>query len=566
MATKKVLNLEVDSNIGQVSKDAKEAASEFQFMGVSLNSVKSAFSKIIPTAKAMFGTIKAGIISTGVGALVVAVGSLVTWFTKTKKGAETLLVVFKGVGAAVNVIVDRISKFGGGIAKILSGNVKAGLTDMKNSFKGIGDEIRSDTTAAMNLQMAFNNLRDRQRDLNVETAQARADIEAYKLIAEDVTKTEEERLSAAQKAFKIENNLLDKRISNAEDSLKLQREEMELSENMAEDLDAEAQLQIDLANIKQESVTKQIELNNKINAIEAETRAKRKERHDTRMQELADQRAAEFNIAEETSRIEEELATARLKTEEDRQLEAIIKKRDIALEAAEQEIKDLEDLERRKTAINELFQEEYFAFLEKTSLVEIEGNERTAEQIIAGEKHKAQAVHQIRMADANNLSSAVGLMKMFAGENEGLMAGAIVAENVAGIAKTVIQTQASNAATIAQGAALAIPTGGASVATAAALVTKTNIAAGISIAASIAATAQALGQLGKGGGGGSGGASLPSASSGGGGGGTPAPEFATGTFELSGGQEIEPMRAYVVSDEITQSQNALEIIRRRATI
>ena len=40
----------------------------------------------------------------------------------------------------------------------------------------------------------------------------------------------------------------------------------------------------------------------------------------------------------------------------------------------------------------------------------------------------------------------------------------------------------------------------------------------------------------------------------------------SGAFELTGGQETQPIQAYVVSDEITDTQNALAIIRRRATI
>tara|TARA_R110002153_G_scaffold61007_2_gene164692 strand:+ start:5111 stop:6784 length:1674 start_codon:yes stop_codon:yes gene_type:complete len=46
----------------------------------------------------------------------------------------------------------------------------------------------------------------------------------------------------------------------------------------------------------------------------------------------------------------------------------------------------------------------------------------------------------------------------------------------------------------------------------------------------------------------------------------PAPQMMSGAFELTGGQETQPIQAYVVSDEITDSQNALAIIRRRATI
>jgi hypothetical protein len=46
----------------------------------------------------------------------------------------------------------------------------------------------------------------------------------------------------------------------------------------------------------------------------------------------------------------------------------------------------------------------------------------------------------------------------------------------------------------------------------------------------------------------------------------PAPQMMSGAFELTGGQEVEPARAYVVSDDITNNQNKLAIIRRRATI
>jgi hypothetical protein len=59
----------------------------------------------------------------------------------------------------------------------------------------------------------------------------------------------------------------------------------------------------------------------------------------------------------------------------------------------------------------------------------------------------------------------------------------------------------------------------------------------------------------------SGGGSVPSASAV-----PPAPQMMSGAFQLEGGQEVEPQRAYVVSDDITANQNALAVIRRRATI
>ena len=49
-------------------------------------------------------------------------------------------------------------------------------------------------------------------------------------------------------------------------------------------------------------------------------------------------------------------------------------------------------------------------------------------------------------------------------------------------------------------------------------------------------------------------------------GGSPAPQMMSGAFELSGGTEPEAFKAYVVTDEMTNSQNQLANIRRRATI
>ena len=105
---------------------------------------------------------------------------------------------------------------------------------------------------------------------------------------------------------------------------------------------------------------------------------------------------------------------------------------------------------------------------------------------------------------------------------------------------------------------MAIPTAGASVATAAALVTSNNIAAGIGIATNIAATAKGLQALGGGGGAPKGGSiSTPRGESN-------IPEFnvvgAAPENQLAqaiGQNDQQPIKAFVVSNEITNAQ-ALE--------
>ena len=87
-----------------------------------------------------------------------------------------------------------------------------------------------------------------------------------------------------------------------------------------------------------------------------------------------------------------------------------------------------------------------------------------------------------------------------------------------------------------------------------------GIAAAAAVASGIA-NVKAIASTGGGGGGGSVSATTPTASAV-----PPAPQMMSGAFQLEGGQEVEPQRAYVVSDDITDSQNGLAIIRRRATI
>ena len=88
----------------------------------------------------------------------------------------------------------------------------------------------------------------------------------------------------------------------------------------------------------------------------------------------------------------------------------------------------------------------------------------------------------------------------------------------------------------------------------------------INMAAVIAAGMANIQQImatdgGSGGGGGGAGGSIAAAAPQ-----APAPEMLSGAFTLGGGVTPEPMQAYVVSDDITNNQDKLAAIRRRATI
>ena len=86
-----------------------------------------------------------------------------------------------------------------------------------------------------------------------------------------------------------------------------------------------------------------------------------------------------------------------------------------------------------------------------------------------------------------------------------------------------------------------------------------GVAAAAAVAMGLKNIAAIKGANSSGGGGGGGNITAPNTS-------TPAPQMMSGAFDLTGGVEPEAMRAYVLTDEMTSSQNQLANIRRRATI
>ena len=149
------------------------------------------------------------------------------------------------------------------------------------------------------------------------------------------------------------------------------------------------------------------------------------------------------------------------------------------------------------------------------------------------EKQKEQVVQSGVNAQLDAYSALTGALGALAGENKELA-----------LAQAIIDTYA------AANAVLKDPTlvGPARFASAAAV-----IATGLANVQSIMNTQVP--------GGGGGGGSAPNVATA-----QPAPQMMSGSFELSNTAAPEPMQAYVVSDDITNNQDKLAAIRRRATI
>ena len=616
----------------------------FKVFGLSLNGISASFKKIVPAAKLAFSSIKAGLISTGIGAFVVALGSITLWFTKTKAGAEALTKIFAGFGAAISVIVDRITDFVSAVGKLLSGDISGGLSAMKNTFMGIGDEIVRETQKAVELKEALNRLADAERELNVETAKRKADIEELRRAADDMNLSAEERIEKLQRAAQIEQNQMEQRVANAAEAVRIQQEQMAQSKNMKEDLQALADLEINLANIRRESAKVQRTLQRKENAIRRQQRAAERAAHKRYIQRQNEKIRKQNQTVQEFNKLYQEDFLSSIKSEEKKEKvqaelrfqaredeinetvfnakkreklladnftifekeknDIRIKFRKLREEQDKQEAAQLLAREQENTlmliknerdrASKELdfqeeaemkaiegtrnFEEQKEAIEEKYRILRKQKKDQEAEEDkardgdvaafkvemlaqgldvfsrildVQGQDLENSYKKEIQLAEKNGKSTEA-IEKKYEAKRRKLAEQ----QKQVKIGMAVIDTYQSAVGAYASAMALPPPAGLVMAPISAALA----VAAGLAIVAMIMKTPVAGSGGGSAGGGGGGGASA------GGGGMPPAPEFMTGGFTLPDSEEPEPIKAFVVTDEMTSSQNQLANIRRRSTI
>lgn len=264
--------------------------------------------------------LKLALISTGIGAIVVLLGSLVAWLAKTQKGTEVLSNIMSSFGAIINVIIDRVAKFGGALVKIFSGDFSGGAKEMKEAFSGIGEEIANDAKQAWELNDALQQLDKMEVMLSMRRSANKAQIEELKKISEDTTKSADERLKAIEKAYNMEQKDLELQTQVAEQRLAntlgytemndevrklissikegdVSADEMisklGLSESTIEDLREFREQFNALQELQESSYTRQTEQQNKINTIKKEASDYAKSLRD---KELAEIRKAEDEL------------------------------------------------------------------------------------------------------------------------------------------------------------------------------------------------------------------------------------------------------------------------------
>ena len=626
-------NKELDAGNEKLATSVLDIAQNYTSMGGSIRRVRGLVGKLVPTFKMLFKTIKLGIASTGIGVLVLALGAVFTAMMSTEKGGKALKAIMNGIGEVVNFIIKPLQIAGDAILSLF----------------GVEDTNSIDSAEKLASELA--NIESAMAAINLQRSKDKVQLDANQRVIDDTTKSEKERLKAAEDNFKINKKNNQDELAALQETLKaqtkhLKQKEADLRHEKRREAEhgrsakrKEEEQNVNKALKNQQATLKKIsDLQGQLIINERNYGDEVKRIQSFRKQEMqeiiqkaldnikkrkeAEKKANELRIAANKQvnavidKLTDELAVSALKTEEEKELKKleIQKKNELASinnskankavkdaaillldekfkeqEAAitkkyddiDQEKKDKEAEDLKKLREENLLAEEQdenkrqLKLLELQKVAELEQiakHENFAELKLEIDKKykrleaevdkKAKADQEERDQEAHDakMGMAVDGMNLIK-EIANFEADQAVAKD-----KEIEKSQ-TRGAKIAKAVALAQAaiTGTEGVMNTFTSAGKSPLASVIPgyqfIQAGLAAgfAAQNIRKIAAG---------EPPSDTGGDGGvdTTPAPAMMGGAFTLGEAAAPEPVRAFVVTDEMTNSQNQLANIRRRATI
>ena len=502
--------MEVKSNIGEVAKDTDKLTTASGKAKKGVGGIGKAF-------KGMGTAIKAA----GIGLVVALLAKLMEVFSKNQK----VLDVFNTAMTALSIAFNDLFGFISNNIGTVTGYFKELFEDPSLKIKELGTAIKDGLVVRFNeflevlglVGKAFGQLIDGEFSKAFDTIK-----EAGVQVVDVYTGVDD----SVAKVTKTIKNYVTETIKQADaitqTAKAADRAAVQFAMLNAQFL-KDAELQRQIRDDETKTFEERIEANNKLNDILGEQQ--KLQREQVQIGITAAQQQFDINASEENFILLQESKVAMLELEEtitgqlsEQKTNQVSLEKELLETQKEVRAEGLSGLERELQDLQD-------AYDLKLEMARKSGMDTTAitKQF---EKQNTEVVQANMNEQLEAFSGLAGSLSALAGDNKALA-----------VASAVIDTYVGANKAFAQGGVAGFATG-ASV-----------IAAGLNNVRTILAT------------------DVPS--SGGGGGSAPAPpapQMMSGAFDISGGVAPEATKAFVVTDEMSNSQNQLANIRRRATI
>lgn len=350
MGKKIVVDLEVNSNKGvkevkNLNKELNNTNKELSgatntldsFTGGAVTKIKGFKGAIGNLAKG-FKSLRVAIISTGIGALIIAITAVAQAFRSTEEGQNKFAKLMAVLGAVTDVFTDRLAALGRGlinlftdpietlknfgksikefvmdkvdsavkslglmgsaISKLFKGDFSGALNDAKDGIVGLNkalnpaviivDALTKSTKelvkelkeeAKIAGQIADQRAKADKLDRELIVSRAEANRDRAELLEKAVNKEKfslQERIGFLTEAGKLEEDITNKEIKAAQLRLDAKVRENALGDSNKQDLEEEARLKAELINLETAKLTKQKLVTSQLNALLKEESAKKK--------------------------------------------------------------------------------------------------------------------------------------------------------------------------------------------------------------------------------------------------------------------------------------------------
>jgi hypothetical protein len=507
---KEVLEMEIKSNTKEVTKDVGK-------LGKATNAVSGGVKKLGVSFGSLFKAV-------GVVALLnKAFEVLQEVFMKNQKVVDIFNTAMTALSIAFNDLFGYIENNLGAITgffKEIFENPAERIQELGTTIKeGLIDRFNEFVEVLGLAGKAFGQLISGEFSAAFDTIK-----EAGKQVVDVYTGVDGSFEKVAETITNYTKKVVEQAVAITETSKAAARASVEFAKLNAQYLkDAEVQRQI--RDDETKTFVERIEANNKLNDILAEQQKLQR----AQVQVQIDAAAQQYNInaSEENYIALQEQKVAMLELEET--ITGQLSEQKTNQVSLEKELLETQNEVRAEgmSGVERELEELETAYKQKLDMARKSGMDTTAidEQFA---KQKADIAREQTNAQLEAFSSLAGALGALAGESKELA-----------IAQAIIDTYVGANKAFAQGGMVGFVSAAAVIASGLANV-KTIMAQDV--------------------GGGGGGGSTPPASQ------TPAPQMMSGQFQLGAGIEPEATRAFVVTDDMTNSQNQLANIRRRATI
>lgn len=280
---------QADQAINELSKDTQQLETDMDAVGDTTDKVTggmyTAFTgvtKAIGSAIKSLRTLKGVLIASGIGLFAIAVGSVAKAFTNSEEGQNKFARLMSQIAVVTGNVFDIMEDLGKSIlnlgkvfGKLIKGDIGGAalafqevtdnIGDAVEGVKNFGEETRKEIKVAGDLADARARADKIERQLLVD--RAKADRERADLLEKAVDRdkfTTEERIKFLEDASALEEEITEKEINLAKIRLQARVEENKLSGSTKEDLQEEAELRAQVIQLETSRLTKQKEVTSQI--------------------------------------------------------------------------------------------------------------------------------------------------------------------------------------------------------------------------------------------------------------------------------------------------------------